>query len=340
MESKAVLATASYFYLSITLSHHPISLFPYLPISPFIYTVNNARHYFAAITAFVIWGFFSLPLRAISDYSVGAILYFRILFSILVLLVIVFGFKRSDFKKDLIAFKSLSRPQKRTTILLTMTGGVLLIINWLSFIYIVNNVNVKTASFAYMICPVITAFLGYVLLNEKLSNIQWTAVVLCAISCVLMGINSSLELGYSFLTAFTYALYLVSQRRNQGFDRMIILCIQVLFSFVILNFFFNTLVEELPSGARFYNYTFMIAVVFTVLPLFLNLFALNRINSATIGILLYLNPIFNFSIAFIVFKEEVNMIQIVGYSIIVVAIILFNFPAFKKVKGVMAEKFT
>ena len=302
--------------------------------------MNNARHYFAAITAFVIWGFFSLPLRAISDYSVGSILYFRILFSSLVLLVIVFGFKRAELKKDLAFFKSLPPRQRNTTILLTVAGGALLIINWLSFIYIVNNVNVKTASFAYMICPVITAFLGYLLLSEKLTNIQWTAVTLCAVSCILMGINSSLELGYSFLTAVTYAIYLVSQRRNQGFDRMIILCIQVLFSFVILNFFFNTLIEELPSGVRFYNYTFMIAVVFTVLPLFLNLFALNRINSATIGILLYLNPIFNFSIAFVVFKESVNMIQIIGYSIIVIAVILFNFPVFKKVKGVMAEKFT
>ena len=155
-----------------------------------------------------------------------------------------------------------------------------------------------------MICPVITALLGYFMLNEKLTNVQWAAVALCTISCVLMGINSSLELGYSFLTAFTYALYLVSQRRNQGFDRMIMLGIQVLFSFVILNLFFNVLVTELPSGPRFYGYTFMIAVVFTVLPLFLNLFALNKINSATIGILLYLNPIFNFSIAFIVFKEK------------------------------------
>ena len=221
-----------------------------------------------------------------------------------------------------------------------MAGGALLIVNWLTFIYIVNNVNIKTASFAYMICPVMTALLGYFMLNEKLTNVQWTAVALCTVSCVLMGINSSLELGYSFLTAFTYALYLVSQRRNQGFDRMIMLGIQVLFSFVILNLFFNVLVTELPSGPRFYGYTFMIAVVFTVLPLFLNLFALNKINSATIGILLYLNPIFNFSIAFIVFKESVNMIQIIGYSIIVVAVILFNYPAFKKVRSVMTEKLT
>lgn len=302
--------------------------------------MNNAKHYLAAITAFVIWGFFSLPLRAISEYSVGAILYFRIFFSSLVLLVIVFGFKRADLKKDLALFRSLPSKQKRRTIFLTVAGGLLLIINWLSFIFIVNNVNVKTASFAYMICPVLTALLGYLLLKEKLSNIQWTSVALCAISCVFMGISSGAELGYSFLTAFTYALYLVSQRRNQGFDRMIMLCLQVLFSFVVLNVFFNMLIEELPAATRFYSFTFMIAVVFTVLPLFLNLFALNKINSATIGILLYLNPLFNFSIAFIVFREKADTIQIIGYSIILIAIILFNYPTFRKVRGAMAEKFT
>jgi len=41
-----------------------------------------------------------------------------------------------------------------------------------------------------------------------------------------------------------------------------------------------------------------------------------------------------------VFKESVNMIQIIGYSIIVIAVVLFNYPAFKKVRGVMTEKFT
>lgn len=307
---------------------------------PFIYTVNNARHYFAAITAFIIWGFFSLPLRAISDYSVGSILYFRIFFSCLILVVIVFGFKRAEMKKDLTVLRSLSRKERNTVITLTIVGGALLIINWLSFIYIVNKVNVKTASFAYMICPVITALLGYLLIKEKMSNIQWTAVALCAISCVFMGISSGLELGYSFLTAFTYALYLVSQRRNQGFDRMIILGIQVLFSFLILTLFYSALVDEIPTGTRFYSMTFMIAVVFTVLPLFLNLFALNRINSATIGILLYLNPIFNFSIAFIVFKEHASMIQIIGYAVIVIAVILFNYPNFKRVKGALAGKLT
>lgn len=301
--------------------------------------MNNKKHYAAAISAFVIWGFFSIPLRALVEYSAGEILYFRILFSLLVLSVIIFGFKRNAMRKEFILLKTYPRQQRNKIIALTLAGGALLIVNWLTFIFIVNSINIKTASFTYMICPVMTAVLGYFLLKEKLTNLQWLAVGLCAVSCALMGINSSLELGYSFLTALSYALYLVSQRKNQGFDRIIILGVQVLFSFLILNLFYTSLIREVPTTMEFYSNIFLIATVFTVLPLFLSLFALNKINSATIGILLYLNPIFNFTIAFIVFKEKVNMIQVIGYSIIVVALILFNYPIFKKLKGAMTEKF-
>jgi chloramphenicol-sensitive protein RarD len=292
--------------------------------------MENRKHYVAGVSAFVIWGFFAIPLRAIKEYPAGEILYFRILFSLLVLAIIIFGFKRKDLKKDWEFLKTFSTQQRRKTIALTLVGGALLTINWLTFIYIVNNLNIKTASFSYLICPVITAVLGYVLIQEKLTSLQWIAVVLCTISCVLMGINSALELGYSFLTAFSYALYLISQRKNQGFDRMVVLGIQVLFSFMILSLVFNRLIDEVPVAVGFYSIILVIAVVFTVLPLFLNLFALNRINSATIGILMYINPLLNFSVAFVVFHETVSAVQLVGYSIILVALVLFNYPNFRK----------
>jgi len=294
------------------------------------------KHYAAAISAFIIWGFFSIPLRALKEFSAGEILYFRILFSALVLLVIVLGFKKKDIRKDLATFNELSKSNKREVIGLTLAGGALLTVNWLTFIYIVNNINIKTASFSYLICPVITAVLGYVLIKEKLSKLQWSAVALCAISCILMGINSALELGYSFLTAFTYALYLISQRRNQGFDRMIILGIQVLFAFLILNLFYSQLITAVPTSMEFYAIITGIAIFFTVFPLFLNLFALNKINSATIGILMYLNPLLNFTVAIVIFKETISSIQIFGYLIIVVALIMFNIPNLAKMKAAVS----
>ena len=304
----------------------------------FVRAMENRKHYAAGILAFVIWGFFAIPLRALKEFSSGEILYFRILFSLIVLGVVIIGFRRKELRADWTAFRTSSPLRKRAILWLTLAGGALLTINWLTFIYIVTSVNVKTASFAYLICPVITAVLGYLLLHEKLAPRQWLAVGVCAISCCLVGLSSWIELGFSFFTAFTYALYLISQRKNQGFDRIVVLGIQILFSFVILTMAFNFLVDTVPQTGFFYSTIFIIAVVFTVFPLFLNLFALNRINSATIGILMYLNPLFNFTVAFVVYNEKVAPLQVTGYGLIAVALVLFNLHHFKRLQAITSAQ--
>ncbi|MEO8470848.1 MAG: EamA family transporter [Chryseolinea sp.] len=300
--------------------------------------MNNRKHYLAGVSAFLIWGFFSIPLRAIHDYFVGEILYFRILFSAMILIIIVAGFKRKSLLADWKKLWSLERVHRRQIIQLTVAGALLLIVNWLTFIYIVTNINVKSASFSYMICPVITAVLGAWLLKEKLTSMQWVAVSLCTVSCVLIGMSSALELGYSFLTAVSYAMYLVSQRKNQGFDRIIVLSIQMILCLIILSCFYPFLVHEIPSEFRFYGVISVIAGLFTVLALFLNLFALNRINSATIGILLYLNPMLNFILAIFVFHEHIDLLQGVGYLVILVALILFNLPVLSRLEGMRRQR--
>jgi chloramphenicol-sensitive protein RarD len=298
--------------------------------------MNNRKHYSAAVTAFVVWGFFSIPLRALKDFSAGEILYFRILFSLALLIILVLGFKRQELKSNLQKLKQLDRSSRRNTILLSLAGGMLLTINWLTFIYIVNNINIKTASFSYLICPVITAVLGYVLIKEKMTPLQWIAVVLCTLSCVMIGLSSALELGYSFLTAFSYALYLISQRKVQGFDRLIVLAVQVFFATIVLTFFSGILVDQIPTSLKFYGIILTIAIFFTIIPLFLNLFALNKINSATIGILMYLNPLINFTIAFVIFRESINTIQLIGYAIIAVGLVIFNYHNFARLRQAAA----
>ncbi|MBT1701730.1 EamA family transporter [Chryseosolibacter indicus] len=294
--------------------------------------MENRKHYAAAIAAFVIWGFFSIPLRALKGFYPGEILYFRILTSFFILAAIIFFLRRQHIKKDFTYLQSFQKNKRLRIIALTLAGGALLSVNWLTFIHIVNHINIKTASFSYLICPVITAVLGYVIIKERLTSLQWLSVALCAVSCALMGLSSFVELGYSFLTAFTYALYLITQRKNQGFDRMIILGVQILFSLVILSFCYPLLIHAVPSDPKFYIIIFVIAAFFTVLPLFLNLFALNKINSATIGVLMYLNPLVNFSVAFFVFKETISALQALGYTIIVIALVLFNLQNIKKLQ--------
>ena len=209
-------------------------------------------------------------------------------------------------------------------VILTLAGGALLTINWLTFIQIVNHINVKTAAFSYLVCPVLTALLGVWLLKESLTGLQWFAVLLCVISCLMIGLNSWLELGFSFLTALTYALYLISQRKNQGFDRLLVLGIQILFALLVLTFLPTGIVVDTPTSISFYLLTALIAVFFTVIPLFLNLYALNKVNAATIGLLMYINPLLNFALAVFWFKESVSAMQALGYTLVFIALVIFN----------------
>ena len=294
--------------------------------------MDNRKHYAAAISAFTIWGFFSLPLRALHSYTAGEILYFRIACSVIILLVIILGFRKANLREDVQRLQGLPSRERNQIIALTLGGAALLIVNWLIFIYVINAINIKTASFSYFICPVLTAVLGNFILKERLTSLQWTAVALCVVSCVLLGLNSVLELGYSFAVAISYALYLVSQRKNYGFDRLTVLAVQMIFALIVLSVAYPWLVDTAPQTFFFYGMIAVVAGMFTVLPLFLNLFALNRINSATVGILLYINPMMNFAIAFFIFHETITQLQIVGYLIILVALVLFNYPNLKKIK--------
>jgi chloramphenicol-sensitive protein RarD len=285
----------------------------------------------------VIWGFFPWVLKSLGEYGSGEILYFRILFAAALLLVIVFVFRKSSFRKDIEFLKAQPTGTRRRVIVNLLFGGALLTINWLVFIYTVNEINIRTASFSYLICPVLTAVMGYVLLKENLSRLQWFAVGLCGASCTLIGLSSVSELGYSFSTALTYGLYLVMQRKGSQLDRINVLCVQILFSFLLLNIFSFYLVETVPTTGDFYVTIIIIAAVFTVLPLFLNLFALLKVNSATVGILMYINPLFNFTIAIFIFNEQITTLQFVGYMIILVALVAFNYPYFVKIRSMVGS---
>jgi chloramphenicol-sensitive protein RarD len=294
--------------------------------------MNNLRHYLSAVAAFLIWGFFPWILKSLSDYASGEILYFRILFACSLLLIIVFGFRRSVWKKDVANLMSQA-PKFRWLKMSTILGsGALLTVNWLVFIYTVNNVNIRTASFSYLICPVLTAVMGYMLLKERLSTLQWFAVGLCGASCVMIGLGSVSELGYSFSTAFTYGLYLVLQRRSNEFDRISVLCVQIIFSLVLLSISYPYLVAQVPAAPSFYVTIIIVAGLFTVLPLFLNLYALIKVNSATVGILMYINPLINFAIAIFVFDEQISALQFTGYVIILAGLIAFNYPYIGKIR--------
>lgn len=233
-------------------------------------------------------------------------------------------FRKKYIRKNWNDFSEMPSTKKRKIAALTLMGGMILASNWFIFIYVVNHVSVKAGSLAYLICPILTTVFAFFLLREKLNKWQWLAVFISVISCVLLSLNHFQDIFYSLAVATTYALYLVSQRKNSELDKFLVLNIQLLFIALLILPFYPKYSGEIPTESLFYTCIFCIVVFFTIIPLFLSLYALKGINSSTVGILMYINPIINFGLAFFYFKEEITLLQMFSYFLILMSIIVFN----------------
>jgi chloramphenicol-sensitive protein RarD len=283
-----------------------------------------SKYYLIAFLSFVIWGFFSLALKPLHDYPSLDILFYRVFMCAVIMAVISLFVRVKVLKDNIKKFKEMPAAQRKQVSLLTLAGGILLTANWFFFIYVMNHISVKAASFAYLVCPIMTTVIAYFVLNEKLSKWQWTAVLMSVLSCMLLSFNNIADIAYSLIVAASYAFYLVSQRKNAGLDKFLVLTVQILFSALILLPFYPKYSAALPMEFSFYALISLIAIVFTILPLFMNLYALQGVTSSTMGILLYINPLMNFAIALLYFNEPINSIQIIAYSLILISIIVFN----------------
>ncbi|PZR15604.1 MAG: EamA family transporter [Flavobacterium psychrophilum] len=292
------------------------------------------KYFLAAATAFIIWGFFSFGLKPIHHYPSQDILFYRVFTCIILMVVINFTVRRDKIKETRTYLKALTKTERRNQWLLIAGSSVLLTGNWGMFIYVMNQISVKAASFAYLVCPILTTVFAYIILKEKLTKIQWFAVLISFISCTILSYNDLRDAMFSIVVAATYALYLVLQKRITMPDRFILLTLQIGIVALMLLPFYPVYSSTPPVETTFYLFILLIAVLFTIIPMFLNLFAMKGINSSTVGILIYLNPLIAFALAILYYKEDITFEQILSYSLILVSIVIFNIGSYLKMKAV------
>jgi len=295
--------------------------------------MKNLKYYLAAILAFSIWGTFSLVLKPLHAYSALDILFYRVFSCAILMSIISILFKRKAMKENFERFKRLQKKKRNQIIGLNIGASIFLTINWFSFIYVMNHINVRATSVAYLICPVLTTVLAYLFLRDKLETRQWFAVFLSCIGCILLSYSNLINMFYSGIIGLSYACYLISQNKNTGFDKFLTLNFHIVLSAIILLPFYPYYSGPLPTQINFYFYVEIIAIVYTIIALFLNLYALSGISSSKVGMILNLNPIIAFILSVAVYHEPLGVIPVVAYSIILIAVIIFNSDSWFKSIG-------
>ena len=175
-----------------------------------------------------------------------------------------------------------------------------------------------------MVCPLITAMGGFLILKEHLTPIKLTAIAIALVSILILAQGSLRDVLWSVFIASLYAFYLIIQRVVNKVDKLNMLGVQLLISFLITFPLFIYHYTFFQTDTYFWINIVVISVVFTIIPLFLSLYALVGLPSSTLGIIIYLNPIVAFAVAFFYFDESVNTFQIYAYALLVAAVVIFN----------------
>lgn len=266
----------------------------------------------------------AIPVRWVKPWPADDILNFRILVALVALWTFILLFRRAALQQDVRRFRSLSGKEKRNVCWLTLLASIFIFGNWYTYIYTINSISVQAAAFAYMICPLITTLCAFLMLREQLTGVKWAALALALVSVCLLASGSFTDGLWSLAIAAFYAFYLITQRVLQGFDKLHILAVQLAICSLFLLPILYVQGHPIPQGFTFWGTIGFIAVVFTIIPLFLSMYALTRISSSTTGILLYVNPLIAFGLAIFYFNEPMDPHRYIAYGILLVAILLFN----------------
>lgn len=285
--------------------------------------LSNNKYFLCGVASYIIWGFLPLLLKQLNGSDHFEIIFYRVLIAaILMSSLFMFQF---PYNRDIVA-KAFEKSKKDFCISLFLSGlgGLFLVINWMSYVYTVNNISIHAAAFGYMILPITTALFAIIFLKEKLSLTRWIAVGLSALSCYIIGNVSTKEILFILEIALSYSFYLISQRKNILLPRPINLSLQMIVGTLALLFVHPLSHNITELNGHFWFYIFIISAFFTVTPLLLNLFALSGMKASQLSFLVYINPIISFIIGITLYNEKLNSLTLFAYGILGVSIFIFN----------------
>ncbi|MGB3377353.1 MAG: EamA family transporter RarD [Allopontixanthobacter sediminis] len=272
----------------------------------------------AALAAYVIWGF--LPLYLILVKTVPALEFvgWRIIWTVPICLVIV-ALRRqgADLRKAL--------GDRR--VMLTLTGSAVLIGgNWLVYVWAVKSGHVLAASMGYFINPLVNVLLGTLLLKEKLTRRQWTAVAIAAAGVLLLlgGAYTTLWISLSLALSFgTYGL-LRKQVAVGSLPGLTIESAILLVPALGVAYYYSTT----SAGSAFgqdatLSLIIMLGGVLTAIPLLLFAIAARRMDYSVLGFIQFIAPTIVFFLGLFVFGEDLRLIQLASFLLIWTALAIF-----------------
>jgi chloramphenicol-sensitive protein RarD len=236
---------------------------------------------------------------------------------------------RQGWSKVLAVFKT---PRQFAMLAL---AALLVASNWLMFLWAVANQQVVASSLGYFLTPLVNVLLGLLVLKERLNKLEWISVGF-AVAAI---INEVIALGslpwVSLFLAATFGTYGLV-RKQVPVDALSGLWLETLAMLPVCGIYALWMAQSghqvfVPNDGL--TVTLLIgAGILTALPLMFFAAATQRLDLATVGMLMYINPTMQFVTAIWIFGEPLQTARLISFALIWIGLFVFSWSMWKKLR--------
>lgn len=276
-----------------------------------------------ALAAYAMWGFAPMYFKLLMDIGSDEIFIHRIFWSSIFLLVLVFVMKKWQAVVALCL-------QPRLLARLAASASILAI-NWLLFIWAVNNDHLLDASLGYFINPLFNVALGMLFFSERLRKNQIIAVFLAVTGVLLQVFSLGSIPVISLVLASTFAIYGVLRKKMQV-DSFVGLLVESLlmlaFAVGYWYFFVESPTVNLMENSYSLNIMLALAGIVTTAPLLCFTAAAKRLTLSSLGFFQYIGPSIMFVLAVFYYQEAMQTAEFITFIFIWSALALYSMDSF------------
>jgi chloramphenicol-sensitive protein RarD len=251
------------------------------------------------VSAYLLWGGMPLFFPLLQPAGAVEVVAHRIVWSLLFCLIALTALRQLGDFRD-----ALRSPRALGTL---ATASVLIVINWIVYVYAVLTDRVLDAALGYFINPIVTVLLGVLVLRERLRPVQWVAIAFGTAAVVVLSTGLGGLPWISLCLALSFGLYgLVKNRVGRTVPALPGLAVET----AVAAPFALAYIVWLGGSGTFtghgagHSLLLLSTGIVTALPLLLFSAAARRLPLSVIGMLQYLAPVIQFLVGLLVFEEH------------------------------------
>lgn len=297
----------------------------------------NKKDLLIAISAFLMWGVLPVYWKQLKAVSAMEILAHRILWSLVFLLLVLLGSRKlKPFVRECI---EVFRDKKRLSIL--VLSAVFLNINWLTYIWAVNHEYIVQTSLGYYINPILSVFLGLIVLRERLSTLLWISFALILLGVMMMVFKAGIFPWIGLILAFSFALYGLLKKLNP-LPAISSLTLETLISSApsigYLLFIASKGQSSFFQGFSSIQLFLMGGGAVTALPLIFFSMGAKRLPLYMIGFFQYIGPSIALFLGVFLYHETFSLAHLLSFSLVWLGLTVFSLNVYRQLRNAKIDR--